>query len=68
MVRSDMTELTRRARASTALTNRTISAGPNPRYDNSTNPSSIIIAGCLSLVSLTRVSHVDLKDGPDASL
>jgi hypothetical protein len=60
--------LTFRVRASTALTNCTISLGSKPRYDNSTRPSSTISDGCLSLVSLTIASHVGFSDGSEVSL
>jgi hypothetical protein len=40
--------------------------GSKPRYDNSTSPSRIISAGCLSLVSFTIASHVDLSEGDES--
>jgi hypothetical protein len=45
-----------------------MSLGSKPRYDNSTSPSRMIRAGCLSLVSLTIASHVDLSEGEESSV
>jgi hypothetical protein len=45
-----------------------MSFGSKPRYDNSTSPSRIIRAGCLSLVSFIIASHVDLSEGEESSV